>query len=455
MKYLCIKDILKICDGELLCGDENLICEDFSNDTRTIKPGDIYIGIKGENFNGNNLYKEAIKKGAKACILESDTRIDINDSTIILVKSTIDALGKMAEYKLSKYNIPVIAITGSVGKTSAKDIIASVISKKYKTLKTASNFNNHIGLPLTILKLKDHEALVLEMGMNHFDEISYLSNIAKPDIAVITNVGTSHIGNLGSRENILKAKLEILEGLKDNGTLIINNDNDLLYNIYNHLTKDYNVITVGIDNNSDIYATNINITDSITCEINDPKNKLNVNIHIDNKNFIYNAMIAYAVGKKLNIEDNLIKEGINSFELTKNRMEKFKIKDNVTIISDCYNASLEAVKGSLETLSNYKDRKIAVLGDMLELGEYSEEIHREVGKIVEKNKIDILITVGNMSRYIALEANKGLKEVYTFDNNLEAIECLKQIVKSNDNILIKASNSMKFIEIVDALKTVS
>ena len=234
MKDLTVRDILKITDGKLINGNIENVCENFSKDTRTIKKGDIYIGIKGETFDGSEFWKQAIDNGAETVIIENIeiTSEEINkykEKTIIKVKNTLEALYKIAEYKRSLYNIPVIAITGSVGKTSTKDIIASVVKTKFKTLKTEGNNNNNIGLPLTILKLKDHEALVVELGMNHFKEISLLTKIAKPTLSIITNIGTSHIGNLGSRENILKAKLEILEGMKKQ-VIIINNDNDLLHN---------------------------------------------------------------------------------------------------------------------------------------------------------------------------------------------------------------------------------
>ena len=228
-----VRDILNITKGKLIIGNENLECENFSKDTRTIENGDIYIGIKGETFDGSQFWSQALDNGAEAVIIEN-IEIDqkqlekYSNKTIIKVENTLEALYEIAKYKRSLYNIPVIAVTGSVGKTSTKDIIASVVSTKYKTLKTEGNNNNNIGLPLTILKLKDHEALVIEMGMNHFREISLLTSIAKPTLAVITNIGTSHIGNLGSRENILKAKLEILEGMNQ-PKIIINNDNDLLH----------------------------------------------------------------------------------------------------------------------------------------------------------------------------------------------------------------------------------
>ena len=233
MKNITIEDIIKVTGGKLLTQGKKYILKDVTTDTRTIKESDTFIGIKGEKFNGNELWEKAIEWGAKIVIIEGieiaeETIKKYNDIAIILVEDTIKALGQIAEYKRSLYNIPVIAITGSVGKTSTKDIVANVVSQKYKRLKTEGNFNNHLGVPLTLLRLKDHEAAVVEMGMNHEGEIRYLTNIVKPTISVITNIGTSHIGYLGSRENILKAKMEIVEGMEKK-KLIINNDNDLLH----------------------------------------------------------------------------------------------------------------------------------------------------------------------------------------------------------------------------------
>ena len=231
---LNVEDILKVCNGKLLFGDKETVCENFSKDTRTIQKDDVYVGIRGERFDGNEFYEQAFQRGAKVCILQdidisNEIKQKYSDRCVVIVENTIKALQQLASYKRELYHIPVIAITGSVGKTSTKDMIASVVGTKYHVLKTEGNLNNHIGLPMTILKLKEHNALVVEMGMNNLGEISILSKIAKPTIAVITNVGTAHIGNLGSRENILKAKLEILDGLQTDGSLIINNDNDLLH----------------------------------------------------------------------------------------------------------------------------------------------------------------------------------------------------------------------------------
>ena len=458
-KYINVKKIIEITNGELLFGDENIICENFSKDTRKLNKGDVYLGIKGENFNGSNFYLDALEKGAKVCILQ-DIEVDIEKIkrycgvAIIKVKDVVKALQTIATYKRSLYNIPVVGITGSVGKTSTKDIVASVMARKYKVLKTQGNLNNQIGLPLTILELKDHEALVIEMGMGNLGEISVLTKIAKPDVAIITNVGTSHIGNLGSRENILKAKLEILEGLKENGTLIINNDNDLLHK-WNDETKRKNVITFGIDEKSNYMATNIKLDENRSdYDIKIDEDIYHMNINIGGKHFVYNSLCAICIGKLFNIDVDEIKKGIETFELTKSRMEVIK-KGNITVINDCYNASYDSMKAAIEHISAQTgNRKIAILGDMLELGSFSKELHEKVGKIVAENKIDKLITVGEQAKNIANIALKlGMEKsnVLVCKKNEEAIEFVKSIMKDNDIYLIKASNGMNFKQIVEGI----
>ena len=456
-KYVTAQDVINICNGQLALGDANTVLENFSNDTRTINIGDIYIGIKGENFDGNTLYEEALQKGAKACILQNvaikeEVKQKYADRTIIIVENTMDA-----EYKRSLYNIPVVAVTGSVGKTSTKDIIASVMAEKYNVLKTEGNFNNQLGLPLTILKLKDHNAMVVEMGMNQLGEISKLTNIAKPTIAVITNVGTAHIGNLGSRENILRAKLEILEGLQNGGKVVINNDNDLLHKWYEEQKNKENIITFGIENKSDVMAKNAILSEdgSVYDTVVDGKN-YKVEIGVGGNHFVLNSLCAIAIGNLLEISTEDILDGILHFELTKRRMQIEKLQNNVVVINDCYNANYDSMKAAieyLEKIANYK--KIAVLGDMLELGEFSERLHRQVGEVVAKEKLDCLICVGEESKYIIDEAIKNGMErqkVIYLNNNDEAILKLKEIMKEgNVSILIKASNGMNFQKIYNGI----
>ena len=454
---LTVKQIVKICKATLYCGDEDVVCSTFNIDTRNIKSGETYFGIKGNNFDGNELYKEAFLKGANCCIIEKKSfKIDddyIYDKPIILVTKTKSALRQLAKYVRGKSDALFIGITGSVGKTSTKDMIYSVVSQKYKALKTEANYNNDIGLPLTIMRLQDEKCAIIEMGMNNFKEIDYLTNITLPHIAVITNIGTAHIGNLGSRENILRAKLEIKNGLVDGGLLVINNDNDLLHDYYLHNKN--NIFTIGINNKSDVMATDIVINnDNAIFNVLYNEHKYEVKCPIPNTAFIYNSLVAFMVGILSNVPIDKIIKGINSFHLTKNRIEIIKKKDNITIINDSYNASVDSMKSGLQLLNSYKNtRKIAVLGSMFELGKYSKILHEEVGKYVIDNEVDLLITIGEDAKYIANIAKKELKDrVFSFDNNKEAIDEIKKMIKPNDTILIKASNGMKFIEIVNELK---
>ena len=453
-----VKEILKVTKGKMLFGNEELEVENFSKDTRTIQKGDIYIGIKGETFDGNKFWKQALENGAEAVIVENiqitdeDKKI-YKEKTIVEVPNTLEMLYSIARYKRDMYDIPVIAITGSVGKTSTKDIIASVVSQKYKTLKTEGNNNNNIGLPLTILKLKDHEAMVIEMGMNHFGEISLLTSIAKPTLAVITNIGTSHIGILGSRENILKAKLEILEGMKKH-KIIINNDNDLLHEWYEKNKNIEEIYTYGIQNDSDINAIEIKLQEEKSEFIAKTKNEqISVTVPVGGVHFVYNSLSAMEVGKILGISDDKIKKGIAEFELTKKRMDIKKLANGAILINDSYNASYESMKASIEYLKNHTGiRKIAVLGDMFELGNYSEELHLKVGKEVAKSDIDILICSGKNSKNI-IKGCKENKNIQTFfmNNNQEIVSKLQEILREGDVVLVKASNGMKFFEICQKL----
>lgn len=461
MKDLLVKDILRETKGELIVGDEDLVCRKFSKDTRKIQENDVYVGIKGETFDGSKFWKQALEKGANCVIVENieftkQEKEQFNDKTIIKVENTLEALYKIAKYKRSLYDIPVIAITGSVGKTSTKDIVANVVSQKYKTLKTIGNNNNNIGMPFTILNLEDHEAMVLEMGMNHFGEISLLTSIAKPDICVITNIGTSHIGILGSRENILKAKLEILEGNPE-ATVIINNDNDLLHNWYEGNKEKRKVRTYGIKEKSDLNAQEIILNNQDSeFTINLRNEKIKVKVPVGGEHFVLNSLCAAVVGNELEISANDIIKGIESFELTKKRMDISQLDSGITIINDAYNASFESMKATLEYLSEFKEkRKIAILGDMFELGDYSKELHKKVGEEVHKNDIDILICNGKNAKYIADGAReKGMNEKYIYYilEKDDIISSLRKIVKNNDIVLFKASNGMKFYELAEEVK---
>lgn len=460
-KPITIKNIIEITNGKLICGNENAICEDFSKDTREITKGQMYVGIQGENFNGSTLYEQALEKGACGCILQNvevDSKIlqKYPNAIIIIVENTVTALQKMAAYKRSLYQIPVVAITGSVGKTSTKDMIASVLSQKYKVLKTQGNYNNEIGLPLTILRLREEQAMVVEMGMTSLGEISLLTQIAKPDVAVITNIGTAHIEYLKTRENILKAKLEIIEGLSENGTIIINNDNDLLHNWNQTQNTKYAIITYGLNEQSNIIGKEIQFHENgSTCKAIVEEKEYNVEIPVGGEHFVSNSLCALAVAKAMNIEIEKAIKGIANFELTKNRMQIQKAKIGATIINDCYNANYDSMKAALNYLGKLANpRKIAVLGDMKELGEYSKKLHEQVGEEVYQNKIDLLICVGEEAKAIAKKAQElGMKQedIFVCNQKEEAIQILQKNLQKEDAVLVKASNSCKFIEICEAI----
>ena len=486
-----VKEIVEVCKGELLLGNVNQIIETFTRDSREItSKSEMFLSFIGENFNGNDFFEEALKNGAIGCIVNKDIDKEIvekyENKIIIKVDNTVEAIQRLAKYKREQYNIPVIAVTGSVGKTSTKDLIASVVAKKYNVLKTRENNNNDIGLALTLLRLEDHNAIVLEIGMNHFGEISRLAKIAQPTIAVINNIGTAHIGNLGSREGILKAKLEILEGLKENGILVINNDNDLLskWNRERKMHKTnrsddspslaphssatgkeellnfmpFSVQTFGIENKSDFMAYDIEYNEnSSKYNINIENSTYNIEVPVGGEHFVLNSLGAICVGKLLNINKEDILEGIKNFELSKMRMDIKKTSKDILIINDAYNASYDSMKYTLRYLNSLDNtRKIAVLGDMLELGEYAKELHEKVGEEVAKNNIDILITLGENSKYIANRAKelKINKEIYECNTIDEISSILKAILKKGDAILIKGSRGMELEKVLEGIRDV-
>ena len=441
-----VRDIIEKFGGTLVCGNMDLEVKNISKDTRTIKEEDIYIGIKGESFDGNNFYKDAFDKGAIACILDNIEEIDdkYKDRTIVKVDDTIKCIQELAKYKRSMLDIPVIGVTGSVGKTSTKDMIYSVLSTKYKVLKTLGNNNNHIGLPLTILRYKDEDIMILEMGMNNKGEISLLSDIAKPTIGVITNIGTAHIGNLGSRENIMKAKLEITEGLS--GPLVINSDNDIMYDNLEYIKSLGDVITIGIDNDCDYKAYDID------------NNKFKINGEdivspVNNKAFIYNSIVAYTVGKLCGVSVDDIKKGISNLNLTGNRLEYKEYRDGIILIDDTYNASLDSIKSSLEILRKEKClRRIAVIGDVLELGEYAEYIHIEIGKELLNSNLDYVITVGDYTKYTDkyLEENGYMNKSH-FNKESDSYTFIDNLLEEGDVVLFKGSHGIKLYNLVKYL----
>ena len=459
MKKLCVNDILERVNGTALCG----LCDaEFAGaciDSRIVQSDEAYFALKGERTDGTLYCGDAIKNGAKVCFVESNIFSDeelnnlAQSATIVLVPNVEDALVEIAKVKRSLYDIPVVAITGSVGKTSTKDVIAEVMAQKFNVQKTQGNKNNRLGVPLTIMSLRDHDALVIEMGMNHLGEIHELTNIAKPTLSVISNIGTSHIGNLGSRENILKAKLEILDGMT-NKKVIINNDNDMLHK-WNLEDENAEKITFGIHEKSIYMASKVKMTEEsneFSVELNSTEYKFTT--QKPGEVFILNALSAIAVGMEYDIPIDKMQKAIANAEITKNRLDIEKVND-ILLIKDYYNASFESIKPSLEYLANLdRGRKIAVLGDIKEVGSFSKEIHEKVGKEVAKNKIDMLVTVGEEAKNIAkmaVEEGMNAKNVYSCDLNEQAIKILNNMLVQGDTVLLKASNSMKFGEIYDGI----
>ncbi len=438
--------------GRLLnCDDfsDKIICS-VSTDTRTIDEGALFIALKGEKFDGHRYIDAALKSGA-ICVVAEETAEIPNDAPVILVKDTSQALLDLAGAYRRELHIPVVAVTGSVGKTSTRGMIASVLSQKYTTLATEGNFNNEVGVPLTLFRLrKDHEIAVIEMGMNHFGELSRITAAAAPDAAVITNVGEAHIENLGSREGILKAKLEILEGLTYGGTVMLCGDNDMLWSVNG--TLDYETLYFGIKNtHCDIIAKDIKTYAEGSEFVFEAEGvEYRARIGVPGIHHIYNALGAVLVGMKYNVPMKDIINGIGDFMPVGLRQAIVKL-GRYTLIKDCYNANPTSMRSGLEVLSLREGgRKVAILGDMLELGTISETAHRDVGKLVPGFKADCLITVGERARLIAEgAAGAGMDErnIYSFENNEAACKELGSILKENDTILLKASRSMRLEEI--------
>ncbi len=433
-------EIIAATNGLVLSGSVNDNFQGITQDSRKVEPGNCYVAIIGERADGHDYIDMAIAKGASVILVTKD--VEPKNVLVIKVDDVVLALGKMARYLREHRDFKVIGVTGSVGKTSTRDLIGNVVKQKYSTLITQGNYNNEIGLPLTMLNYRGEEVMVLEMGMNHLGEISYLSQIAKMDVACITNVGTAHIGNLGSRENILKAKCEIMDG-NINALLVVNGDNDLLRTV-----KYPNYKLVGFKPHNDYRALNVESKlETSEFDIIIGNEMHHFMIPVPGEHYVANALMAMAVGLELGIEIDLIKKGIATFELTKNRHDVLKL-DHITVLDGSYNCSLESLKASLDMLDAYNNRKIAVIGDMKELGDFSRELHQEIGIYLNKLSIDLVFTVGEETEVIAGQYNG---EIHHFDNNEELLEDLLGTVQERDVILVKGSNSMKLKTVVEGL----
>ncbi len=418
-------------------------------DSRKVQMGCLFIAIKGENFDGHDFINLAVQNGAHAVMSHKNIECDV---PVIMVGDTSKALLNLAGYYRSRFDIPVVALTGSVGKTTTKEMISEVMCVKYKTLKTQGNLNNEIGLPMTLFGLdRSYSAAVIEMGMNHSGEISRLAKATRPTVGVITNVGVSHIENLGSRENILKAKLEMLDGIQWGSKIILNGDNDLLSKVENN---SYNIQFFGIENpNNTVSATDIKMLDESTrFTVLYSGEKQSVNLPALGIHNVYNALAAILVGLEHDISLADCAKALENYTPSGMR-QRIKKVGNITFIEDCYNSSPDSVKASLCTLKDMGEgRKIAVLGDMLELGEFSSQAHYESGLQVAKNGVDMLFTFGEMSKQSVKSAKEnGVNLAYSFDDKAMLAKELADTIKDGDTVLFKASRGMLLEEIIEAI----
>ncbi|WP_238900811.1 UDP-N-acetylmuramoyl-tripeptide--D-alanyl-D-alanine ligase [Clostridium sp. YIM B02500] len=448
---LNLAEIIKAVDGEIIVKNNEGIFNKISTDTRKIQENNLFIALKGENFNGNDYTIKAIEKGASIIIID-DVKFKIeelkNRGTIIKVKDTKEALGDLARFYRKKIGVKVVGITGSTGKTSTKDLVAAFLSGKYKVFKTQGNFNNEIGLPLMIFELsKDYDIAVLEMGMSNFGEINKLASIALPDVGAITNIGVAHIEYLKTRENILKEKMSITDFFENKNSLIVNCENDMLKTIVE--CDKFNLERVGYDSTYNLYSKNIKLTSENTSfdVVTDDNENYRFTLNMVGEHNVLNALIGIQIARNFGLTFEEMEKGLGNFNATSMRLEVIN-KDKFTIINDSYNANPDSMKAALEVLKNYSgSRKIAVLGTMGELGDYAEEAHIQVGEFA-KDKADILLTTGEFKEYY----KKGFGErTMVFESKQELMQRLTDMIKVNDTILIKASRSAKFEEITKYL----
>ncbi|MFC0274427.1 UDP-N-acetylmuramoyl-tripeptide--D-alanyl-D-alanine ligase [Metabacillus herbersteinensis] len=445
-----LKEVQTMLNGTGLKAESELIgIKGVTTDSRQVQPKNLFFPLVGENFNGHQFARKALELGATAIVWDINEENPPENIPVIFVEDTLKALQQLAKAYREQVDVKVVGVTGSNGKTTTKDMISSVLATTFSVHKTKGNFNNHIGLPLTLLSMSEEtEIAVLEMGMSGKGEIQLLSEIAQPDAAVITNIGESHLLDLGSREGIAEAKLEIVAGLKEKGYFTYFGDEPLLQDrlkSFQFLTK-----TFGEQSQNDYFPT------SITQESNGTSFILKNNhyfIPVLGKHNVYNALAAYSIGQYFGVNDEAIKKGLQEIEITGMRLELLKSEDDISIINDAYNASPTSMIAAiqlLEDLKGYK-QKIVVLGDMLELGDQEILFHQQVGKTILEQEISHVLTYGKLGAEIAKGAKENLPEerVHHFVDKSELIQRVKEVAKAGDIILVKASRGMKLEEVVN------
>ncbi len=444
MKPITLKDIAKSCCGQLF-GDENTAVTSIVTDSRQVKNGTLFSAIKGERVDGHKFVSQCIESGAVCALVEEKPQCECN---YILVDSTLVALKKIAEYYRSLFKIPFIGITGSVGKTSTKEMISSVLAQKFNVHKTQGNFNNELGVPLTIFGLEEeHEIAVIEMGISGFSEMTRLSTIVRPDISVITNIGYCHLENLIDLDGVLKAKTEMLEFLNPSGKMFFCGDDEKLYTVKEH--NGIKTTFYGFEDRNE-YKVEIVETDllkGISCKLHLRNGVVEANVPSVESHMVSNALCAAAIGESLGMTLEEIKLGVESYKTVGSRSNVIR-KSDITIIDDCYNANPTSVKASVNSLSKFSGRRVAVIGDMKELGKNEAKLHFDTGKYIIDKGIDVVIAVGELCEHLFEGANGNGYYYKTVD---ECIEKIGDIIKKGDTVLVKASHSMHFENIVEKL----
>ena len=458
MKNMTLENIAKACNG-IYVGDEDLKSKEITGvekDSRLIEDGYLYLPFVGARVDGHDFIPQVFDKGALCTLSEKD--LDNLKGPYIKVESVATALKDIAEFYRKQLSCKIIGITGSVGKTSTKEIIASVLKEKFKVLKTEGNYNNEIGEPLTILKIRDeHEVAVIEMGISDFEEMHRLAKVSRPDVCVITNIGTCHLENLGDRDGVFKAKTEMFDHLQVDGTVILNGDDDKLSTKKEVNGKPVIFYGVGADSafdiKKDIYATDIENhgLEGMCAKIHTPQGDFDAKIPIPGEHNVYNALAGTAVGLQLGLSIREIAQGIASVQTIAGRTNLLHVK-GMTVIDDCYNANPVSMKASIDVLAHTSGRRIAVLGDMGELGAEEKELHRSIGKAVAASGIDALFCAGTLAEEYASEAKANPEcEVHYKKTREEMTEELLAYVKEGDTVLVKASHFMEFPKVVEAL----
>ena len=462
MPNLTLENIAKACEGTYV-GDEELLSSVITGavtDSRKVEPGYLFIPIRGERVDGHSFIPDVFEKGA--LIVLSEQELDAPSGPYIRVESTTEAMQKLAAFYREALDIKVVGITGSVGKTSTKEMIASVLSRKYQVLKTAGNYNNEIGLPLTIFQIRrEHQVAVLEMGISDFGEMHRLAVMSQPDICVITNIGLCHLENLGTRDGILKAKTEVFAHMQPDVTVILNGDDDKLQTqaivngkpaiFYGIHRKDSGENAKNLT--SDFYATDIRNLglEGMQAVIHTPQGEFLASIPLPGEHNVYNALSGTAVGMQLGLTLEEIAAGIASVQTIAGRSNLIHT-GGMTIIDDCYNANPVSMKASIDVLAHTKGRRIAVLGDMGELGTDERTLHRGVGEAVAASGIDALFAVGELAEeYAKAAAENPACSVHYYMTVAELLPELTAYVREGDTILVKASHFMNFPQIVVAL----